>query len=175
MDGTRSGSLSRIPYKGANARQKSVYSCASIKMFRLLPFVTASCYRLVPLPVEIWSTILRSLDSLSLLATARADPVCLDVCRGDALLKKMLREGIRMEKKAAFDAMMHPRLAVSISRVSDKKGMFSQNAVKTVTHKKTITPSQSIQTIERKNIAPSASKHQEISKKQNRKYSPYRL
>ncbi|KAG5872074.1 hypothetical protein JTB14_013053 [Gonioctena quinquepunctata] len=144
-------------------------------MFRLLPFVAASCYRLVPLPVEIWSTILRSLDSLSLLATARADPVCLDVCRGDALLKKMLREGIRMEKKAAFDAMMNPRLAVSISRVSDKKGMFSQNAVKTVTHKKTITPSQSIQTIERKNIAPSASKHQEISKKQNRKYSPYRL
>ncbi|KAG5872071.1 hypothetical protein JTB14_013050 [Gonioctena quinquepunctata] len=65
----------------------------------------------------------------------RADPVCLDVCRGDALLKKMLREGIRMEKEAAFDAMMNPRLAVSISRVSDKKGMFSQNAVKTVTHK----------------------------------------
>ncbi|KAG5872078.1 hypothetical protein JTB14_013057 [Gonioctena quinquepunctata] len=67
----------------------------------LIAFVAASCYRLVPLPVEIWSTILRSLDSLSLLATARADPVCLDICRGDALLKKMLREGIRMEKTAA--------------------------------------------------------------------------
>ncbi|KAG5869728.1 hypothetical protein JTB14_032165 [Gonioctena quinquepunctata] len=144
-------------------------------MFRLLPFVAASCYRLVPLPVEIWSTILRSLDPLSLLATAKADSVVLDICRGDGVLKKMLREGIRMEKKAAFDAMMNPRLAVSISRVSDKKGMFSQNAVKTVTHKKTITPSQSIQTIERKNIAPSAGKYQEISKKQNRKYSPYRL
>ncbi|KAG5869729.1 hypothetical protein JTB14_032166 [Gonioctena quinquepunctata] len=119
--------------------------------------------------------VLKSLDPLSLLATAKADSVILDICRGDGVLKKMLREGIRMEKKAVFDTMMNPRLAVSISRVNDKKGMFSQNAVKTVTHKKTISPSQSIQTIERKNIAPSASKHQEISKKQNRKYSPYRL
>ncbi|KAG5889218.1 hypothetical protein JTB14_018641 [Gonioctena quinquepunctata] len=144
-------------------------------MFRLLPFVAASCYRLVPLPVEIWSTILRNLDPLSLLSTARADTVLFDICRGDAVLKKMLREGIKMEKKAAFDAMMNPRIAVSTSRVGDKKAMFSQNVMKTVTHKKTTTPSQTMQIIRRKNIVPPASIHQDISKKQNKKYSPYRL
>ncbi|KAG5875791.1 hypothetical protein JTB14_023539 [Gonioctena quinquepunctata] len=144
-------------------------------MFRILPFVAASCYRLVPLPVEIWSTILRSLDPLSLLATARADPVWLDICRGDVVLKKMLREGTKMEKKAAFDAMMNPRLAVSTSRVGDKKGMFSQNIMKSVTHKKTTIPSQLIQKIRRRNIAPSASIHQDVSIERNRKYSPYRL
>ncbi|KAG5872079.1 hypothetical protein JTB14_013058 [Gonioctena quinquepunctata] len=132
--------------KGANARQKSVYSCAFIKMFRLLP--------LSLLPVIVWCHCLWKF--------------------GQQFFEDVTRRNTDGED-SCFDAMMNPRLAVSISRVSDKKGMFSQNAVKTVTHKKTITPSQSIQTIERKNIAPSASKHQEISKKQNRKYSPYRL
>ncbi|KAG5879251.1 hypothetical protein JTB14_017104 [Gonioctena quinquepunctata] len=164
-----------ILIKGANTRQKSVRSCAFFKMFRLLPFVAASCYRLVPLPVEIWSTILRNLDPLSLLSTARADTVLLDICRGDTILKKMLREGMKMEKKAAFDVMMDPRLAVSTSRIGDRKAIFSQNVVKTVTHKKTTTPSQSMQIIRRKNIVPPASLHQDISNKQNRKYSPYRL
>ncbi|KAG5879253.1 hypothetical protein JTB14_017106 [Gonioctena quinquepunctata] len=138
-------------------------------MFRLLTFVAASCYRLVPLPVEIWSTILRNLDPLSLLSTARADTVLLDICRGDTVLKKMLREGMKMEKKAAFDVMMDPRLAVSTSRIGDRKAMFSPNVVKTTT------PSQSMQIIRRKHIASPASIHQDISNKQNRKYSPYRL
>ncbi|KAG5875790.1 hypothetical protein JTB14_023538 [Gonioctena quinquepunctata] len=111
-------------------------------MFLIPLSVAASCYRLVPLPVEIWSTILRSLDPLSLLATARTDPVWLDICRGDVVLKKMLREGTKMEKKATFDAMMNPRLAVSTSRVGDKKGMFSQNVMKSVTHKKTTIPNE---------------------------------
>ncbi|KAG5875813.1 hypothetical protein JTB14_017489 [Gonioctena quinquepunctata] len=133
-------------------------------MFRLLPFVAASCYRLLSLPVEIWSTILRNLDPPSLLSTARADTVLFDICRGDAVLKKMLREGMKMEKKAAFDAMMNPRLAVSTSSVGDRKAMFSQNVVKTVTHKKTTTPSQSMQIIRKKNIAPTASIHQDIIK-----------
>ncbi|KAG5879250.1 hypothetical protein JTB14_017103 [Gonioctena quinquepunctata] len=120
-------------------------------MFRLLPFVAASCYRLVPLPVEIWSTILRNLDPLSLLSTARGDTLLLGICRGDTVLKKMLREGMKMEKKAAFDVMMDPRLAVSTSRIGDRKAMFSQNVVKTVTHKNTTTLSQSMQIIKKKN------------------------
>ncbi|KAG5872080.1 hypothetical protein JTB14_013059 [Gonioctena quinquepunctata] len=161
--------------KGTNAKQRSVYSCALIKMFRLLPSVAATCYRLVPLPVEIWSTILRNLDPLSLLATAKADPVWLDICRGDVVLRKMLRDGTKMEKKAAFDTMMNPRLTVSISRVGDKKGMFSQNVMKTVSHKKTTTPSQSMQTLRRKNYAQSANIHHDMSKKSNGRYSPYRL
>ncbi|KAG5872070.1 hypothetical protein JTB14_013049 [Gonioctena quinquepunctata] len=89
MDGTRSGSLSRILIK-VPTQAECLFLCfhqdvpltAFCRCFLLSSGATA---------VEIWSTILRSLDSLSLLATG-ADPVCLDVCRGDALLKKMLRK-----------------------------------------------------------------------------------
>ncbi|KAG5872069.1 hypothetical protein JTB14_013048 [Gonioctena quinquepunctata] len=114
--------------RGQREAEVRVFSCASIKI-SLTPFFDASCYRLVPC---LWKFGRQSFEFGLTFFTRNCEliPVCLDVCRGDALLKKMLREGIRMEK-AAFDAMMNPRLAVSISRVGDKKGMFSQNAVKT--------------------------------------------
>ncbi|KAG5862117.1 hypothetical protein JTB14_032886 [Gonioctena quinquepunctata] len=165
--------IEQHPNKGANAKEKPVITVLSSRFFRILPFVAASCYRLVPLPVEIWSTILRNLDPLSLLSIARSDPVCLDICRGDTVLKKILRR--TKDGKSCLGCHDEPTACYQVPRGLVIEGHVLSECREDYhseedNHTKSVDANN-----QKKNNAPSINIHQDMSKKQNKRYSPYRL
>ncbi|XP_050504629.1 uncharacterized protein LOC114326797 isoform X2 [Diabrotica virgifera virgifera] len=103
-------------------------------MFRLLPVIAASCFQLTALPVEMWSNILRLLDPLSLLATARSDPRFKSICLGDSVLRNNLRNAFEIERRQAEEIIRNPAKSITISR-EDAKRVFAANASKKITKK----------------------------------------
>ncbi|XP_028133421.2 uncharacterized protein LOC114328692 isoform X1 [Diabrotica virgifera virgifera] len=103
-------------------------------MFRLLPVIAASCFQLTALPVEMWSTILRLLDPLSLLATARSDTRFKSICFGDSVLRNKLRDALEIERRQAEEIIRNPAKSMTISR-EDAKRVFAANVSKKITKK----------------------------------------
>ncbi|XP_072380340.1 uncharacterized protein [Diabrotica undecimpunctata] len=103
-------------------------------MFRLLPVIAASCFQLAALPVEMWSNILRLLDPLSLLATARSDPRFKSICLSDSVLRNNLRDALEIERRQAEEIIRNPAKSIFISR-EDGKRVFAANVSKKITRK----------------------------------------
>ncbi|XP_072381516.1 uncharacterized protein [Diabrotica undecimpunctata] len=103
-------------------------------MFRLLPVIAASCFQLTALPMEMWSNILRLLDPLSLLATARSDPRFKSICLGDSVLRNNLRDALEIERRQAEEIIRNPAKSIIISR-EDSKRVFAANVSKKITRK----------------------------------------
>ncbi|XP_028131045.1 uncharacterized protein LOC114326798 isoform X3 [Diabrotica virgifera virgifera] len=117
-------------------------------MFRLLPVIAASCFQLTALPVEMWSTILRLLDPLSLLATARSDPRFKSICLGDSVLRNNLRNALEIERRQAEEIIRNPAKSITISR-DDAKRIFAANVAKKIT-KKSVNIRQSLEVLKKK-------------------------
>uniref|UniRef100_A0A6P7GK28 Uncharacterized protein LOC114337799 n=1 Tax=Diabrotica virgifera virgifera TaxID=50390 RepID=A0A6P7GK28_DIAVI len=117
-------------------------------MFRLLPVIAASCFQLTALPVEMWSTILRLLDPLSLLATARSDPRFKSICLGDSVLRNNLRDALDIERRQAEEIIRNPAKSITISR-KDAKRVFAANVSKKIT-KKSVNLRQALEVLKKK-------------------------
>ncbi|KAJ8968055.1 hypothetical protein NQ314_002494 [Rhamnusium bicolor] len=83
-------------------------------MYSILPF--ALSFQLGILPVEMWSTIFRFLDSKSLLAVARSHKLWLSVCRGDTVLRQRLHSALKEEKNYFHNVLVNPKISTSVSR-----------------------------------------------------------
>ncbi|CAH1115265.1 unnamed protein product [Psylliodes chrysocephalus] len=95
-------------------------------MFQILSVIAASYFNLTTLPVEMWSTILRYLDPLSLLNVAKSTPYLLDVCQGDPILRKQLQRGLKEEKNLAIDLIANPRkILIAKRRLLAKKAFHN--------------------------------------------------
>ncbi|XP_028131041.1 uncharacterized protein LOC114326798 isoform X1 [Diabrotica virgifera virgifera] len=117
-------------------------------MFRLLPVIAASCFQLTALSVEMWSNILRLLDPLSLLATARSDPRFKSICLGDSVLRNNLRNAFEIERRQAEEIIRNPAMSITISR-EDAKKVFAANVSKKIT-KKSVNIRQSLEVLKKK-------------------------
>ncbi|CAH1103314.1 unnamed protein product [Psylliodes chrysocephalus] len=120
-------------------------------MFRLLPVIVASCFELVPLPMEMWSNVLRLLDPMTLLSTVRASPKWKNVCLGDRILKKKLKSASNIEVKLAKESICNPGKFVSVSR-TEPKIMFGMNVAKKISRKPNPIASDPIQIILKENL-----------------------
>ncbi|XP_050504630.1 uncharacterized protein LOC126883306 [Diabrotica virgifera virgifera] len=105
-------------------------------MFRLFPVIVASCFQLTALPVEMWSNILRLLDPLSLLATARSDPRFkrFKIILGDSVIRNNLRNTLDIERRQAEEIIRNHAKSITISR-EDAKRVFAANASKKIAKK----------------------------------------
>ncbi|XP_072383830.1 uncharacterized protein [Diabrotica undecimpunctata] len=117
-------------------------------MFRLLPVIAASCFQLAALPVEMWSNILRLLDPLSLLATARSDPRFKSICLGDSVLRNNLRCALEIERRQAEEIIRNPAKSIIISR-EDGKRVFAANVSKKII-KKSVNLRHSLEVLKKK-------------------------
>ncbi|KAJ8949220.1 hypothetical protein NQ314_008280 [Rhamnusium bicolor] len=98
-------------------------------MFSVLPF--ALSFQLGILPVEMWSTIFRFLDTKSLLAGARSHKLWLNVCRGDPVLRQRLQLALEEEKNYFHNMLVNPKYATIVSREFPSR-KFGSNVKKSV-------------------------------------------
>ncbi|KAJ8964491.1 hypothetical protein NQ314_004778 [Rhamnusium bicolor] len=98
-------------------------------MFSILPF--ALSFQLGILPVEMWSTIFRFLDTKSLLAAARSHKLWLNVCRGDPVLRRRLHCSLKEEKNYFHNVIVNPKISTCVTREfpSRKYGINVQKSV----------------------------------------------
>ncbi|XP_044268089.1 uncharacterized protein LOC123013562 [Tribolium madens] len=96
-------------------------------MYQLLPFLLAANFGLpevrvpVKLPVEIWSTIFRFLDPLSLLSVVQADGGWSKICQEDPVLKKRVQEELIAVRKRQREEILNPGLLYTIERTGPTK------------------------------------------------------
>nr|XP_023028221.1 uncharacterized protein LOC111516279 [Leptinotarsa decemlineata] len=105
-------------------------------MFDMFPVIAASCCRLVPLPTEIWVIIFRMLDPCSLVAATRANSQWMNICFGDSVLRRKIREGMELERKHNLEVILDPWTTVQTSRLGSTERMFFRNMRKILVRKR---------------------------------------